>query len=120
MKKHPLKPEFARFGMFDFIRENAREQLRELIVNLKSHPEAVIKDSLAQKISDLYEMGMDSERREREGAEPIRPLLDHIDSAPLRTVEERTRALAWLHDGIDGGCMFSTGVGPDSSTPAAT
>lgn len=114
MKAHPLKPEFARFGMFDYIRENAREQLRELIVNLKSHPEAKVKDSLAQKISDLYEMGMDSERREREGVEPIRPLLNHIDSGPLLTKEERTRALAWLHDGIDGGCMFSTGVGPDA------
>lgn len=114
MKAHPLKPEYARFGMFDLIRENAREQLRDLIVNLKTHPDASTKDSIAQKISDLYEMGMDARRRDAEGAEPIREILQRIDAAPLDTIGARTEAIAFMHDGIDGALIFSVGVGPDA------
>lgn len=40
MKRHPLTPEYSRFGTFDQLRENAREQLRNLITNLKDHPES--------------------------------------------------------------------------------
>lgn len=78
MKKHPLTPEYSRFGMFDLLRENAREQLKELIVNMGEHPDARTPGTIAQKVSDLYSMGMDEERRNREGAAPLRPLLDRI------------------------------------------
>lgn len=67
-----------RFGMFDLLRENAREQLKELIVNMGEHPDARTPGTIAQKVSDLYSMGMDEERRNREGAAPLRPLLDRI------------------------------------------
>lgn len=46
-KAHPLKPEYARFGSFDQLRENNREQLRLLVTELgkETHPAG----SVAQK-----------------------------------------------------------------------
>lgn len=109
MKKHPLTPEYSRFGMFDLLRENAREQLKELIVNMGEHPDARTPGTIAQKVSDLYSMGMDEERRNREGAAPLRPLLDRIREADIKQIEQ---LLAWQHAGI-GGSFFNSGIGAD-------
>ncbi len=70
MKKHPLTAEYSRFGTFDLLRENAREQLKDLIINLEHNPDSKVKGTDAQKVCDLYRMGMDSERLNREGAAP--------------------------------------------------
>ena len=40
MKKNPLPAEYSRFGMFDKLRDNSREQLKDLIVNLSQHKDA--------------------------------------------------------------------------------
>ena len=110
MKAHPLTPEYSRFGMFDLLRENAREQLKNLILNLSNHPDAKTSGTIAQKISDLYAMGMDEKRLNEEGGTPLQPLLDHISGADTAKMEE---LLAWQHGGI-GGSFFNTGVGPDA------
>lgn len=110
MKKNPLTPEYSRFGMFDLLRENAREQLKDLIINLSEHPEAKTSGTIAQKISDLYAMGMDEKRLNEEGATPLMPLLNRISEADTSNMEE---LLAWQHGGI-GGSFFNTGVGPDA------
>lgn len=78
MKKNPLKPEYARFGSFDQLRENNREQIRLLFEELgkqKAEP-----GSIAQKIGDLYNMGLDSVRLNEEGASPIAEELSRIQS----------------------------------------
>lgn len=110
MKKNPLTPEYSRFGMFDLLRENAREQLKDLIINLSEHPEAKTSGTIAQKISDLYAMGMDEKRLNEEGATPLMPLLNRISEADTSNMEE---LLAWQHGGI-GGSFFNTGVGSDA------
>lgn len=110
MKAHPLTPEYSRFGMFDLLRENNRERLKELILNLSQHPDAKIPDSIAQKAADLYAMGMDEDRLNREGAEPLLPLLKTIEEADT---SEMHRLLAWQHGGI-GSSFFGTGVGTDA------
>lgn len=109
MENHPLTPEYSRYGTFDVLRENAREQLRSLIEGLKDTEEASVKGTIAQKISDIYEMGMDSERLNREGSAPLMPLLERIGNADS---EKLTEILGWLHNGISSP-FFSTGVGPD-------
>lgn len=55
MKAHPLTAEYSRFGTFDALGEMNREQVLDLITNLdrNSGPNA-------QKIADLYALGMDS------------------------------------------------------------
>lgn len=109
MKNNPLSPEYSRFGTFDQLRENAREQLKELITNLSENPDSKVKGTNAQKVCDLYTMGMDSIRLNKEGAEPVMPFINKInDSGP----EDFIHILAWMHNGITGS-FFTTGVGTD-------
>lgn len=110
MKEHPLTAEYSRFGMFDLLRENAREQLKDLILNLSEREDANTPGTIAQKVSDLYAMGMDEKRLNEEGGTPLRPLLEHIATADTNKIAE---LLAWQHSGI-GGSFFGTGVGTDA------
>lgn len=109
-KLHPLKGEFARFGTFDLLRENAREQLKDLIMNLSDNPDSKIKGTIAQKVSDIYNMAMDAEKINSLGAAPILPMIEKIEkSAP----EDFTEVLSWMHSGI-ASPFFGTGVGTDA------
>lgn len=110
MKAHPLTPEYSRYGTFDMLHESAREQLKDLIFNLSKHSDSKISGTIAQKVSDLYEMGMDDKRLNEEGGKPLKPLLDRISDADTSRMEE---LLAWQHGGV-GGSFFNTGVGPDA------
>lgn len=108
--KNPLGAEYSRFGTFDQLRENAREQLRDLIVNLSENPESKIKGTNAQKISDLYAMAMDSVKLNREGAAPVMPMIDKINNS---RPEDFIDIVAWIHNGL-GSAFFGTGVGSDA------
>lgn len=109
IETHPLTGEYARYGMFDFLRDNAKEQLKELIQNLKDNPEVNTKGSIAQKISNLYEMGLDTERLNREGTAPLLPFLEKVTTVNKENLYE---ILGWQHGGV-GSTFFSVGVGPD-------
>ncbi len=111
MKANPLRPEYARFGMFDLLRDNAKEQLKELITNLSQDPQAKVKGTNAQKVSDLYALALDMDRRNAEGAAPVMPTVERINSASLT---ELYSLLGWLHNGISSGSFFSAGVGTDA------
>ena len=110
MKANPLPAEYARFGTFDQLRENAREQLKDLILNLASHPDAKIKGTNAQKVSDLYTMAMDSTRLNKEGAAPLRPILDYIEKADTKDLARLLTDEYLLFDNP----FFGSGVGTDS------
>ena len=100
-KNNPLKPEYSRYGSFDVLRENNEIRINELFDEM-TKTEAEF-GSVEQKISDLYKMGLDEERLNAEGAEPIRKALDYILSINSR--EELVAKLANLH--IDGiGAFF--------------
>lgn len=78
MKANPLDPQYARFGTFDQLAENNREQLKDLILNLgDNNPHG----SLAQKVNDLYKMGVDSVKRNADGYAPISAELEKIKQA---------------------------------------
>ncbi len=100
-EKNPLKPEYSRYGSFDVLRENNEIRINDLF-NEMTKTEAEF-GSVEQKISDLYKMGLDEERLNAEGAEPIRKALDYILSVNSR--EELISKIANLH--IDGiGAFF--------------
>lgn len=96
-KNNPLKPEYSRYGSFDVLRENNEIRINELFQAMtESKAEA---GSIEQKISDLYKMGLDEERLNKEGAEPIREALNNILAMTER--QQIIDALAQLHtDGI--------------------
>ena len=99
--KNPLKPEYSRYGSFDVLRENNEIRINDLF-NEMTQTEAEF-GSVEQKISDLYKMGLDEERLNAEGAEPIRQTLNYILSINSR--EELIGKIAQLH--IEGiGAFF--------------
>lgn len=108
-KNHPLRGEFARFGTFDLLRETAREQLKDLITTLSDNAESKIKGTIAQKVSDLYNLAMDSERINRLGCKPILPMIEKVEES---TIADFTSLLSWMHYGI-ASPFFGTGVGTD-------
>ena len=108
MKNNPLQPQYSRFGQFDLMAENNKEQLKELIQGLAKQENA--EGSVAQKVNDLYLQGLDSVRLNEEGAAPILADLEKINSAKK---EELMGIIAWLHaDGI-ASPFFNEGVDAD-------
>ena len=96
-KNNPLKPEFSRYGSFDVLRENNEIRINELFGEMAKSEAAF--GSVEQKISDLYKMGLDEKRLNKEGAKPIKKALKEICS--IKSREELVAMLASLHtDGI--------------------
>ena len=58
MATHPLTPEYARYGSFDKLAEDNREQLKGLIDEITAAKNTP--GTNAQKIADLYNSAMDS------------------------------------------------------------
>ena len=108
MKANPLQPQYSRYGQFDAMAENNKEQLKELIQGLakQENPEG----SVAQKVNDLYLLGLDSERLNEEGATPIKADLDKINSAKK---EDLMNVIAWLHAEGLASPFFNEGVDAD-------
>lgn len=69
MKNHPLTGEYSRFGSFDQLRETNILQLNELITGIAS--KGGDKGTIEQKISDLYNISMDSVKLNNDGFKPI-------------------------------------------------
>ena len=96
-KNNPLKPEYSRYGSFDVLRENNEIRINELFGEMSKVE--VEFGSVEQKISDLYKMGLDEERLNREGAEPIREAVNAILATSER--EALIASIPSLHtDGI--------------------
>lgn len=93
-KNNPLKPEFARFGSFDQLRENNVKRLNDLFAQMGTLKAA--KGSVEQKISDLYKQGLDSTRLNAEGAAPLKEYVDGIYAAADK--DALVKIIAGLHD----------------------
>ena len=106
---HPLTEEYARFGSFDKLAEDNREQLKGLIdeiVAAENEP-----GSNAQKIADLYKLVLDTARREKEGLAPIKPWIDKIEA-----VKDRKEVFPLMVElDLNGlvGNYFGVGIGAD-------
>ena len=107
-KANPMTDEYARYGQFDALREKSREQLKELVLEQaakQSEP-----GSNAQKVGDLYNMVMDSTRRNAEGTAAVKPLMDEV--AAIKEKSEIIPLMARNYRvGIGG--FFGTGIGTD-------
>ncbi|MBO4656014.1 MAG: M13 family metallopeptidase [Bacteroidales bacterium] len=90
MKNNPLKPEYSRYGSFDVLGENNQVQLKEIITETAAQQHE--QGSVAQKIGDLYNIGMDTVTIEKQGAEPIQKELKNI--ADMKDLKGLTAMLA--------------------------
>lgn len=105
MKANPIKAEYSRFGTFDKLGESSREQVRSLIDNLDT--KNATPGSITQKIGDLYAMGLDSMRLNKEGATPI--------MNDVKTINNTKRAdiIDLMSNMIGVNAFFGTGVDAD-------
>jgi len=78
MAAHPLTDEYSRFGSFDMLAENNREQLKGLIGEIAAAQNE--QGTIAQKIGDLYNLAMDVEKLNADGMTPIKEDLDKINA----------------------------------------
>jgi putative endopeptidase len=92
MQSHPLTDEYARYGMFNVLNDEAEKNVKEIVMNLgASNPE---KGTNAFKIWTLYSQGMDSVRRNNEGAKPILADLKKIENTTHEGMED---LFIWMH-----------------------
>ena len=113
-KAHPLDAEHARNGSFIDLDELNQKRILGLINEYSSTPQP--KGSLGQKIGSLYNLAMDSVRRNREGAAPLQPILKRINDISDR--REYQLATAQL-DARGVSCvMFGVGVSADMKDAA--
>ena len=105
---NPLKPEFARYGTFDQLRETNEVRLNDLFADIaksKNQPGTV-----DQKIADLYNMGLDSLRLNTEGVAPLKADIDMLMSVDNH--QHLAYALATIHT-CSSNPLFSIGVSAD-------
>ena len=81
-KNNPLTGEYSRFGSFDKLALKNLEQVNGLIQDIaaKQHE----KGSVAQKIGDVYNLAMDTARRDQEGIAPVQKTLGEIAAIASR------------------------------------
>ena len=82
MANNPLTPEYSRFGSFDKLGLQNLEQVNGLIQEIaaKKHEQG----SIAQKIGDMYNLALDTVRRDAEGIAPVQPTLEQIAAISSR------------------------------------
>ncbi len=92
MEAHPLTPEYARFGIFNILADSAEANVKEIVLGLgATNPE---KGTNAFKVWTLYSQGMDSVRRNAEGAAPI---IDDLRKIEATTHEGMEDLMMWMH-----------------------
>ena len=105
MAAHPLGDEYSRFGTFDYLAENNREQLKGLIAEIASKENE--QGSVAQKIGDLYNLAMNTEKLNAEGMTPIQAELDKINA-----ISDKAGIIQAMAD-LTGSAYFQFYVGAD-------
>ena len=105
---NPITDEYARYGQFDALREKNREQLKDLVLEQAAKKGEV--GSNSQKVGDLYNLVMDSTRRNNEGVAPVKPYMDAI--AAIESKEEIIPLIAKNYR-VGLGNFFGTGISTD-------
>lgn len=112
-KANPIPDEFSRYGSFDQLREENQKQVQSLIDELGKG--TYDKDSNAQKVGDLYKIGLDSTKLNSDGAAPLKVYLDMIAGA--KDKKEIVRTMAAINK-YAGNPFFGFYVGPDDKNSA--
>lgn len=104
-KLNPLPAAYSRFGSFDMLQENVNKQINSILTDLgkKKYQEGTTE----RKLSDFYKLAMDSVRRNKEGINPVKPLLDEIEGAKtLADVRQLQLKYATFGYGVPFGSYF--------------
>ena len=89
MNNHPLTPEYSRYGSFNILSDSSENRVQRIVKGLSATKPQ--KGTNAYKIATLYEQGMDSVRRNREGAAPIKNVLAKIENTKANEMADLFR-----------------------------
>lgn len=93
MEANPLTPEYARYGIFDQLDKENQDKLKVLIDELNSKPQE--EGSVGDKISTLYAQGLDMDKRNADGAAPVKEQLAAINA--VTDLDELSAVTARMH-----------------------
>jgi len=107
-KNNPLPAAYSRFGSFDQLQEDNNKRINSILSDLlkKNYKEGTTE----RKLSEFYKLAMDSVRRNKEGVQPVMPLLNEMENA--KTLED-LRKVQLRHAVAAYGLPFSYGFGAD-------
>ncbi|MBR5654920.1 MAG: M13 family metallopeptidase [Prevotella sp.] len=82
MKNNPLPAAYSRFGSFERLAQDNDKRINAILSDLisKKYPQG----SVEQKLGDFYRLAMDSVRRNKEGVEPVMPLIKEMEKAKTK------------------------------------
>ena len=79
MQAHPLPAAYSRYGSFDKLGEDNVKRINGILNELKTKEYA--EGTTERKLSDLYKLATDENRRNADGVAPIMPMLNRIQAA---------------------------------------
>ncbi|MCW3805771.1 M13 family metallopeptidase [Plebeiibacterium marinum] len=92
MKANPIPDDKSRYGSFDELAENNKEQLKVIFQEASKNNTP---GSIAKKIGDFYNSGMDTIAIEEEGLKNLMPILNKIEQ--IDTSDDLAAAIGYLH-----------------------
>lgn len=92
MKSNPIPPEYFRWGSFNLLDNQCKDQLKSIFEDIKNQK---TRTAEGQKIYDYYTVSMDTVRLNKEGVKPLMPYLQSIDK--MKSTTELTHMLATMH-----------------------
>lgn len=104
MKNHPLPAAYSRYGSFDQLGEDNNVRINNILTELTSNTYPT--GSLEQKIGDLYNIAMDSVRRNKDGVKPLMPRINRIEKC-----KSMKDILQYVYDYRKRGTGFFAGIG---------
>lgn len=109
IKNNPIPGEHSAWGIANLVIEENQKRLRE--ISEKATSTDATAGSNDQKIGDFWKMAMDTQKIEKEGLTPIKPLLDKI--AAINDQQNLLNTVAYLKK-IGSSTLFSDYVGQDA------
>lgn len=79
MASHPLPAAYSRYGSFDKLAEDNVKRINGILDELKTATFA--EGTTERKLSDLYKLAIDQDRRNKDGLAPAMPMLKRLQKA---------------------------------------
>ncbi len=95
IKNNPIPPEYSQYGAFTVLYEQNQKKLKKLVDELSAQKNANA-GSVAQKIRDFYNSGMDTTTINKLGIAAIEPELEEINK--IKNKKEVEKNIAAMHE----------------------
>lgn len=112
-KSNPLPKAYSRFGTFDQLQENNNKRINTILSELQKKKYA--KGTTEQKLSDFYKLALDTASRNRQGIEPVKPILNSIEAA---STKEQLQQLQLQSAPFEYGIQYGFGFAADEKDVA--